>query len=235
MDQLSAGSDLNPPYGDPSYQAFSVFTPDLDDGIAIKPDVIVVFHGFRSAVPNGTYKRVRELFYDSHTVIGVNYDYLAPRETLARLEELRGSLLAGRRVVTLGTSLGAYWARVLGQRMGAEGIVMINPVPVPAEWLPRYVDATQVSQRRQLEILVRPKHVTAYADKGLEVAANPAIPELLILTRNDDRLDFRDSLNHFADAPATKIVIYPEGKHSIDIRTHPARDEIRRFVTESRE
>ncbi len=229
MEPLSARSDLNPPHGDPSYQAFSVFTPDLDDGIAIKRDVIVVFHGFRSAVPNGTYKRIRELFYGSHTVIGVNYDYLAPQETLARLKELRETLLAGRRLVSLGTSLGAFWARVFGQQAGAEKIVMINPVPVPAERLLRYIGATLFSERRQLKFVVTPDHVEAY--RAVEIAQNPAIKELLILTRQDERLDYRVALEHFADAPTVEILVYAEGNHTIDLRTHPAREALRRFVT----
>lgn len=233
MEQLLAGSNLNPPYGDPAYQAFSVFTPDRDDGIALRRDVIVVFHGFRSAVPNGTFKRVRKLFYGSHTVIGVNYDYMAPQETLARLEELRGSLLAGRRLVTLGTSLGAFWARVFGHRAGAEKIVMINPVAVPNDWLRRYVGTKQFSERRQIEFAVAPEHAKAY--RAVEASPSPAIEELLILTRQDERLDYRIALEHFADAPATKIVVYPEGKHTIDIRTHAAREEIRHFVMGTQE
>ncbi len=192
--------------------------------------MIVVFHGFRSAVPNGTFKRVRELFYGSHTIIGVNYNYLAPQETLARLEELRGSLLAGRRLVTLGTSLGAFWARVFGQRAGAEKIVMINPVPDPADRLLRYAGTMQYSERRQQAFAVTTENVATY--RGVAASPDPAIKELLILTRHDERLDYRVALDHFKDAPATRIVIYAEGGHTLDIRTHPAREEVRRFVLE---
>ncbi len=83
----SAGKvNLNPEHGDPLYQAWSILSPDVADGEAYGDKVVVVFHGFRSALPNGAYKRMRKFFKDSHTVVGVNYHYFEIEDTKRRLE-----------------------------------------------------------------------------------------------------------------------------------------------------
>ena len=106
MQSASAQVSLNPPYGDPLYEAFTVFSPDAAKGDAMLGDVIVVFHGFMSAVPNGTYKRVRRAFRKTHTVIGINYDPLDIERTLAFLDAVATHWLKGRRTVVFGTSIG---------------------------------------------------------------------------------------------------------------------------------
>ncbi|MEM7212287.1 MAG: hypothetical protein AAF479_10415, partial [Pseudomonadota bacterium] len=51
--------NVNPEWGTAPYNANTIFTPDRDVGVPFKEKILVVFHGFRSAVPNGTYKRIR--------------------------------------------------------------------------------------------------------------------------------------------------------------------------------
>lgn len=47
--------NLNPEYGGLPYRPPSVFSPDESDPQKFKNEVLVVFHGFMSAVANGTY------------------------------------------------------------------------------------------------------------------------------------------------------------------------------------
>lgn len=68
--------DLNLPFGDSIYFPFSVFSPDEPRPSDYKDQVVVVFHGFMSATPNGTYKRIRKKLLDTHTTLGINYDPL---------------------------------------------------------------------------------------------------------------------------------------------------------------
>ena len=89
--------NVNPPHGDPAYQAWSIFSPDAEKTDAYKNDVIVVFHGFKSAVPNHTYKRMRERFRETHTVLGVNYDYVDVADTVERLDAFYARVLGSRR------------------------------------------------------------------------------------------------------------------------------------------
>lgn len=227
---LAAGAkpQLNPEYGSPEYQAPSIFTPDRAVGRPIRDDVVVVFHGFRSAVPNGTFKRVRKLLKKSHTTIGVNYNYFDIDGTKALLAKLAEEELAGRNVTVFGTSLGGFWADWFGRQIGADQIVMINPVPTPSEELKKYVGKTEESTRRAISFETSAADVAGY--RAIEDGGHAPIPTLLILTRDDDALDYRLSEQRFADRPNLELVMFDEGGHTLNLKKHPARDVIKAFV-----
>ena len=91
-----------------------------------------------SAIPNGTYKRVLKALKQERTVIGINYDPLDVAGTVKFLDEVYAQRLKGRRVTTLGTSLGAFWALYFGERFRAEKVIMVNPLVAPAEQLKKF-------------------------------------------------------------------------------------------------
>ena len=221
--------DLNPPHGNPAYKAYTVFSPDAPDPGAVLEDVMVVFHGFTSAVPNGTYKRVREAFQETHTVIGINYDPLDIQRTLAFLDAVEEKWLKGRRTVVFGTSIGAYWANVFGHRIGAQKIVLLNPVTVPAQQLSMYAGKQATNKRRAQSFLVEAAALERYA--SLNGITQNGLSRLVVLSANDDVLNFRDTLNVFAGKENTTIIVYPYGGHTLDLRKHPARAFIVDFVS----
>lgn len=221
--------DLNPPYGDPSYNAFTVFSPDAPDPEDVREDVLIVFHGFTSAVPNGTYKRVRKAFRDSHTVIGINYDPLDIGRTLAFLDHVAEKWLKGRRTVVLGTSFGAYWANLFSHRISAQKIVLLNPVTEPARQLSKYAGKKATNKRRAKSFIVESAALERYAD--LEVMERNGIARLVVLSADDERLNFRDALDAFVGKEKTTLIVYPDGGHTLDLRRHPARTAIAEFVT----
>ena len=153
--------NLNPPYGDAAYDAFTVLSPDAPDPEAARKDVIVVFHGFTSALPNGTYKRVRKFFKKTHTVIGVNYDPLDIDRTLAFLDTVGETWLKGRNTTVFGTSLGAFWAELFGKRIGAQKIVLLNPVTEPRRQLSRYIGKEKTNKRRVQTFRSKPRRSIA--------------------------------------------------------------------------
>ena len=229
MQRASAQVDLNPPYGDPQYEAFTVFSPDAPDPDAMLEDVMVVFHGFTSAVPNGIYKRVREAFRETHTVIGINYDPLDIERTLAFLDAVEENWLNGRRTVVLGTSFGALWADVFGHRIGAQKIVLLNPVTEPTRQLSRYVGKQTTNRRRAQSFVVEAAALERYA--CLNATEPNRISRLVVLSADDDALDFRDALDVFAGKQKTITIVYPDGGHTLDLRKHPARASIVEFVS----
>ena len=131
--------NLNPPYGSVDYKPYSVFSADKSYVVNKKNDVIVVFHGFKSAIPNGTFKIIRKSFLQSHLVIGINYDPLNVGGTLEFLNNVHEEWLTGRNVTVLGTSAGAYWANLFGHRIGAQKIILLNPVTDPVRQLGKYI------------------------------------------------------------------------------------------------
>ena len=229
MQPASAQVDLNPPYGDPQYKAFTVFSPDAPDPDAMLEDVMVVFHGFTSAVPNGTYKRVREVFRETHTVIGINYDPLDIERTLAFLDAVEEKWLKGRRTVVLGTSFGALWADVFGHRIGAQKIVLLNPITEPTRQLSGYVGKQATNKRRAQSFVVEAAALERYA--SLNATEPNRISRLVVLSADDDALDFRDALDVFAGKQKTITIVYPDGGHTLDLRKHPARASIVEFVS----
>ncbi|MEM7522805.1 MAG: YqiA/YcfP family alpha/beta fold hydrolase [Pseudomonadota bacterium] len=225
----AAEVNLNPDWGDDVYQAPSIFTPDLDAGASMKDEIMVTFHGFRSAAPNGAYKRVRKLLRDTHTTIGVNYNYVDVEGTKALLEELANGVLKGKRFSTFGTSLGAYWADWFGRTAGAEKIVMINPSVYPAQHLSKYVGQTLESERRAITFTVSAAQVGRY--HGMTSPEVVDTPTLLILSKQDDVIDPTVAMATIAERRGVKTVVFETGGHSLNLKKHPARDEIKAFVT----
>ena len=220
--------NLNPPYGSADYFPPAIFTPDLDAGAEMKDRVVVVFHGFRSALPNGTFKRIRTLMFDTHSVIGVNYEYFDIEGTKALLAKLDRDYLAGREVAVVGTSLGGYWANWFGHHVEAQKIVLLNPVSNPAIFLRKYINLVVPSQRRDISFLVTAEEVARYGEIPIERSPKPET--LLIVTEDDPRIDYRETLEAFGDAPGVKTLVYPEGGHTINLKKHPAREVIGAFL-----
>lgn len=220
--------NLNPEWGEAPYQAPSLFIPDDIEGKPTKDKVLVVFHGFKSAVPNGTFKRVYKLFRDTHTVIGVNYNYFDIDGAKQQLDALAKDRLAGREVVVLGTSLGGFWADWYGNQIGAKQIVLLNPVTQPAKLLQKYIGKTVESERRAYTFPVTAEDVAKYKSIAVEVSEAPAI--LLILTSDDDRSIMTDTIPNFTNRGRLTLEIFPKGGHTINLKKHPARQVIRDYV-----
>ena len=229
MQPALAQVELNPPHGDPSYKAFTVFSPDAPDPEALREDVVVVFHGFTSAVPNGTYKRVREMFRETHSVIGINYDPLDIERTLAFLDAVGEKWLKGRRTGVLGTSIGAFWANVFGHRIGAQKIVLLNPITEPARQLSKYIGKLATNTRRAQSFLVESAALKRYA--SLNGRIHNGLSRLVVLSADDDVLNFRDALDVFVGKENTIVIVYPDGGHTLNLRKHPARASIMDFVS----
>ncbi len=223
----AAEIELNPPYGSPLYLAPSVFAPDLAVGEPLGPRVVVVLHGFGSAVPNGTYKRMRELLGDTHTVIGVNYEWFEVARTRDQLDALAAGWLEGRDVTVVGTSLGGWWADWFANRIGARA-VLSNPVTDPAAHMLKYADVEYESVRRARSYRFTAEEVARYGT--LEVVRDAGVPMLVVLTEDDDRIDHRKALGLYDGRPNTTLRVYETGGHTINYRKHPARDVVRAFV-----
>lgn len=219
---------LNPEWGGPEYQAPSIFMPDRDAGLPEKDKVVVAFHGFKSAVPNGSFKRVYKKLKDTHTVIGVNYNYFDVEGTKAQLRALAETELQGKEVVTFGTSLGGFWADWFGQEIGADKIVIANPLISPPLHLAQYLGETVYSERRDRRITVTGKDVDAYLP--LTVQHDNPIPILVILSADDDILDYREAEELYSGRPDITMKIYETGGHSIKLKKHPALELIRAYV-----
>jgi predicted esterase YcpF (UPF0227 family) len=220
--------NLNPEYGDAAYRPFSVFSPDAATSADYKPNVMVVFHGFMSAVPNGTFKRVRKSLLKTHTTLGINYNPLDVPGTQAFLRDVALEHLQGRNVTVLGTSLGGFWARYFGHIIGAQKVVMLNPIVRPYEQLNKYVDTTRSNRRRIQDFSITALALAPYS--GIDVARMSGPVSLLIVTRDDERQSPDIALSAYQNAPSMTVQIYAAGGHTINLKKHEALARIAQFV-----
>lgn len=220
--------ELNPPFGDAIYNPFSVFSPDASSPSDYKDQVVVVFHGFMSATPNGTYKRIRKKLLKTHTALGINYDPLDFDGTVKFLQEVKQSHLDGRRVIVAGTSLGGFWARYFGDLIGAEKVIIINPVVRPAEQLAKNAGKIRKNVRRDREYSVTQEAIDSY--RSIDVVPMTRQPTLLIVAKDDDLMPNHVALEAYGSQSNIAIQVYDQGGHAINLKKHEALQRIVDFV-----
>ena len=162
--------------------------------------------------------------------MGINYDYLDPAGTAVHLEAFAREQLKGRRVTVFGTSLGGYWANRFAQSIDAHAAVVVNPVIEPVSWIAKYIGKTKHNPRRDVDFTASAADQREYA--ALEKVPDRAIRRLVVLTRDDKRLDFRIAEEHYQGRSGAQVTIFANGGHTLNLKKHPARDTIRRFVYE---
>lgn len=217
------------------YGGFFEFTLySQDDQVAedYKPDVILLFHGFGSAMPNGTYGVFHEAFMESHTVLGFNYDYTNVPADIEQLDELYRKFLKGRRLTVVGTSLGGFWANYFANAVGAERVVLINPVIDPQDTMRRHL-GKQYSKKRQMSFTVTEAHVSAYG--RITPKDNPETRKLVLLTKDDEVLDHQAARQVFAKISRTEVVVLETGGHSMPLDEAQTLATIRRFIEDRQE
>ena len=192
-----------------------------------KQSVIVALHGFLSAMPNHNYYVLEEAFGATHTVVGFNYDYLDVARNVEEFDAFYEGFLRSRDVVVVGTSLGGFWADYFANRIGAKGLIMVNPVADPAERAAKHL-GKHYSKKRDKTVVVTEQTVAAYT--ALEPATDSEIEALLLLCRDDEVLDFQDAARRYGTRKDTKTVYFDEGGHSLDLARSDVMPLIRAYV-----
>ena len=222
-----AKPNLNPEYGDAAYSPFTLFSPDSAGRETDKNRILLVFHGYASAVPNGTFKRVRKRMLDGWTTIGVNYDPIQPAATAEFIRTTVADRVQGKTVAVLGTSQGGWWANWTAQSLGADKLVMLNPVISPAKQLAKYIGVERENIRRQTTFVTEKRHLDAYTALAQEPATAATF---VILTRDDERQSFRIAEAEMLQRFNTEVLVYDFGGHTINLKKHPALDRIELFL-----
>lgn len=211
------------------FQEFTLYSKAGETATDFKANVILMFHGFGSAMPNGTYKMFNKAFGGTHTVVGFNYDYVDVASNQAELQELYDRFLVDRNLIVVGTSLGGFWANYFANHVGARGAILINPVVDPQE-LMRVMQGENYSERRQKTFDVAEEAVTAYGT--VHPVENPQTEILVLLTKDDELLPYQEAVQAFSAASGAKIEIFERGGHSPPLDRPDIMAAIRRFVEE---
>ena len=183
-----------------------------------KDTVIVIFHGFLSAMPNGFFKIMNQAFGQTHTVVGYNYDYFDTAKTIEHFNWFYQQALSQKTLYFAGTSLGGFWAHYFGHYYSIQKVILSNPTIKPADILAYFLDKDNYSERRKEHVTVTRKKLNPYTTICLEKQF--AGHRLVLLTQDDDIQNFTIAQNFFKDTPDTLVTIFPEGGHSINFKSH---------------
>lgn len=209
------------------YFPYTVYEAGGASPEAYKQSVIVIFHGFNSAIPNPTYRAFRKRFGASHTVVGFNYDYLDAARNMAELEAFQERFLTGRDVTAVGTSLGGFWADYFANRFGAARLVVVNPVVDPVATLSHFL-GEQYSEKRKQKFTVNWQSLDNY--RPVPRLDNPATRKLAVLMADDTLIPSTAAQKKYGDAQNATVRLYRSGGHSPDFSQHECMDAIAAFI-----
>ncbi|USG61946.1 hypothetical protein NBZ79_03030 [Sneathiella marina] len=205
------------PYADAAAIEFGMFKENTifsKDTDGFKDKVLLLFHGLRSAHPNGTFRRLNKALSDEYSVVGVNYNYMDVERNKREFDDLWTRYLAGHEVFVFGASLGGFWADYFANKYGVEKMVLVNPVTSPILDLTQFI-GEQYSERRQQQFVVALEHIEDYA--ALRLPAHPNTKSLVILTRDDPVINFRQAMEKYLKNENSQLVIFGTGGHSLQL------------------
>ena len=147
------------------------------------------------------------------------------------MQEVKQTHLHGRRVIVAGTSLGGFWARYFGDLIGAEKVIIINPVVRPAEQLAKNIGITRENVRRDQKYPVTKQAIDAY--RTIDVVPMTSQPTLLIVAKDDNLMPNHVALDAYSSQPNIAVQVYEHGGHAINLKTHEALQRIVDYVYEN--
>jgi len=205
----------------------TLYTQDGEPAEAYKPGVLLLLHGFKSAMPNHDYGVIYDTFADAYTVAGFNYDYVDVTANVREFDDLFARFLDGRKVTLIGTSLGGFWADYAANRFETAGAILVNPSVKPEDTMKRTL-GEQYSKKRRAKFTVTQEAVTAYAK--LDYAARGGVKRLILLSKDDEIVDHRVAVKAFANTPGTKVVVFETGGHNLELARPDVMAVIRNFI-----
>ncbi|MGI9401774.1 MAG: YqiA/YcfP family alpha/beta fold hydrolase [Rhizobiaceae bacterium] len=209
------------------FGTFDEFTLHNAGEESLKDDVILIFHGFRSAMPNRAYKRIYKAFKDDYSIVGFNYDYFDIEANNSAFERAWEKHFEDRNVIAAGTSLGGYWANYFTAKFGIDKLMIINPVVDPVNQLRQFIGRHYV-EKRQKEMVVTEEDIEKY--RNITIPANTNTRRLVILTRDDEILDFNLALDKYSDSELNNVVVFDKGGHTLDLEEPRFMSIIKNFV-----
>lgn len=206
---------------------FEEFTLHNAGDEKLKDEVILVFHGFASAMPNRAYKRIFKAFRDDFSIVGFNYNYFDVEANTDAFGQAWSELFEGKNIIAAGTSLGGFWANYFTGKFGIDKLLIINPVVDPVNQLRQFVGSHYI-EKRQEELVVTAEDLENYRD--LTIPTSEDTRRLVILTRDDETLDYNLALDKYSDNELNKVVVFDNGGHTLDLDEPRFMSIIKKFI-----
>lgn len=210
-----------------AFDPYTVFSEGDAFPSRLKKGVVLLLHGFKSAMPNDDFDAINSMLGGEYTVIGFNYDYVDVDGNKKALAELFDRYLAGKNVVVLGTSLGGYWSEYLLNTRPVKGAVLVNPALRPQDVL-RDNMGENFSERRQSAFMVKESDAKRYETHQWSTAS---IGErLVVLSMDDEVIAPNLAISRFTDEKKTEVAVFASGGHNIPLDRNDVTAKIVSFV-----
>ncbi len=186
---------------------------------------LLYLHGFRSSPQSAKARLMAE--HIGRNAPGVHFwcPQLppSPREAMALVADgVAGWPRAGMAVV--GSSLGGFYASWVAEQYGCPS-VLLNPAVNPARDLERYIGEQTAWHDPAESFYFRPEYIAEL--RVLDVSARPpAAPQLTIIAKGDEVLDWREMAARY---PQAELRLLEGGDHALsDFAVHLP--EVDRFL-----
>lgn len=173
---------------------------------------LLYLHGFRSSPRSAKARQMADWMAAHRPDVRFWCPQLppSPRDAMALVAQgIEG--WPAQRMAVVGSSLGGFYASWVAQHKPGCTSVLLNPAVDPARDLERYIGQQTAWHDPSEQFHFRPEYIAEL--RALEVRALPAAgPELAIIAKGDELLDWREMAARYA---AARVVLLEGGDHAL--------------------
>mgnify|MGYP006163262507 FL=1 len=171
---------------------------------------LLYLHGFRSSPLSAKARQMAAHVAAHHPAVTFWCPQLPPSPQAAMALVAEGIATWPRAAMAVvGSSLGGFYASWVAQHAGCPS-VMLNPAVDPARDLARYIGEQTTWQNPEERFYFLPEYIAEL--QALDMRGRPrAGPELAIIAKGDEVLDWRQAVDFYAGCRQT---VLPGGDHS---------------------
>ncbi|KRB42334.1 MULTISPECIES: YqiA/YcfP family alpha/beta fold hydrolase [unclassified Acidovorax] len=172
---------------------------------------LLYLHGFRSSPSSAKARQTAAHLAAHHPSVTVWCPQLPPSPRAAMAQVAQGIADWPRNsMAVIGSSLGGFYASWVAQHAGCPS-VMLNPAVDPARDLARYIGEQTTWHNPNERFYFLPEYIAEL--QALDMRGRPpAAPELAIIAKGDEVLDWREMVGRY---PQAQQVVLEGGDHAL--------------------
>ena len=172
---------------------------------------LLYLHGFRSSPSSAKARQMAAHVAQHHPAVTFWCPQLPPSPQAAMALVAEGIATWPRAAMAVvGSSLGGFYASWVAQHTGCPS-VMLNPAVDPARDLARYIGEQTTWQNPEERFYFLPEYIAEL--QALDMRGRPpAGPELAIIAKGDEVLDWREMAGRY---PEARQIVQEGGDHAL--------------------
>ncbi|MBT9514937.1 MAG: esterase [Acidovorax sp.] len=172
---------------------------------------LLYLHGFRSSPSSAKARQMAAHVAQHHPAVTFWCPQLPPSPQAAMALVAKGIASWPRQAMgVIGSSLGGFYASWVAQHAGCPS-VMLNPAVDPARDLARHIGEQTTWQNPAERFFFRPEYIAEL--QALDMRGRPpAAPELAIIAKGDEVLDWREMAGRY---PEARQIVQEGGEHAL--------------------